>query len=119
MQRREIVDPPADLVRTARESDDIVRTALEGARPDLVKPIAPAPISGVAACLTTVAGDPYRPSHRTMHQLPRARRLHAPLPGLHPRDAVAHIDAELGAAALKMMERNVSAGLTTAADCLG
>ncbi|CNI47125.1 EntB [Mycobacterium tuberculosis] len=36
-----------------------------------------------------------------------------------PRDAVAHIDAELGAAALKMMERNMSAEVTTAADCLG
>jgi hypothetical protein len=33
--------------------------------------------------------------------------------------AVAHIDAELGAAALKMMEQNISAELTTAADSLG
>jgi hypothetical protein len=35
-----------------------------------------------------------------------------------PTDAVAHIDAELGAAALKMMERNMSAELTLAAGCL-
>jgi hypothetical protein len=34
-------------------------------------------------------------------------------------DAVAHIDAELGAAVCKMMKRNMSAELTTAADCLG
>ena len=34
-----------------------------------------------------------------------------------PTDAVAHIDAELGAAALKMMERNMDAKLTCAADC--
>jgi hypothetical protein len=33
-------------------------------------------------------------------------------------DAVAHIDAELGNAALTLMERNMSAELTTAADCL-
>jgi nicotinamidase-related amidase len=36
-----------------------------------------------------------------------------------PTDAVAHIDPDLGAAALKMMEQNMSAELTTAADCLG
>ena len=35
-----------------------------------------------------------------------------------PTDGVAHIDEELGAAALKMMERNMSAELTTTADCL-
>jgi hypothetical protein len=31
---------------------------------------------------------------------------------------VTHIDADLGAAALKMMERNMSAELTATADCL-
>ena len=36
-----------------------------------------------------------------------------------PTDAVAHIDGDLAAAALKMMEQNMSAELTTAADCLG
>lgn len=36
-----------------------------------------------------------------------------------PTDGVAHIDEELGAVALKVMERNMSAELTTAADCLG
>jgi hypothetical protein len=36
-----------------------------------------------------------------------------------PPDAVAHIDAELGKAALKMMERNMSAEIVPAADCLG
>jgi nicotinamidase-related amidase len=39
-------------------------------------------------------------------------------PVVIPTDAVAHIDAELGAAALKMMEQNMSAELTTAADFL-
>ncbi len=40
-------------------------------------------------------------------------------PVVIPTDAVAHIDADLGKAALKMMEQNMSAELTTAADCLG
>lgn len=35
-----------------------------------------------------------------------------------PPDAVAHIDAELGAAALKMMERNMKAELSDSTDCL-
>ena len=40
-------------------------------------------------------------------------------PVVIPTDAVAHIDAELGAAALKMMGANMEAELTSAADCLG
>jgi nicotinamidase-related amidase len=39
-------------------------------------------------------------------------------PVLIPADVLAHIDAQLGASALKMMEHNMSAELTTAADCL-
>jgi hypothetical protein len=35
-----------------------------------------------------------------------------------PSDAVAHIDAELGAAALKMMHTNMRADIRTADDCL-
>ena len=41
------------------------------------------------------------------------------IPGVIPTDAVANLDAKLGAAALTMMERNMSAGLTLAGDCLG
>ena len=41
------------------------------------------------------------------------------IPVLIPTDAVAHIDAELGKAALTMMEQNMEAELTLAADCLG
>ena len=37
---------------------------------------------------------------------------------LVPQDAVAHIDAELGEAALKMMAQNMSAEILTAADSL-
>ena len=35
-----------------------------------------------------------------------------------PRDAVAHIDPDLGAAALRMMERNMRVGVLDASDCL-
>jgi hypothetical protein len=34
-------------------------------------------------------------------------------------DAVAHIDPDLGAAALRMMERNMRAEITPARRCLG
>jgi nicotinamidase-related amidase len=40
-------------------------------------------------------------------------------PVVVPTDAVAGIDPELAAAALKMMEQNMDAKLTSAADCLG
>ena len=39
-------------------------------------------------------------------------------PVVVPPDAVAHIDAELGEAALKMMQRNMSAEIVPAAECL-
>jgi hypothetical protein len=35
-----------------------------------------------------------------------------------PPDAVAHIDADLGKAALKMMEQNMAATLLPAAECI-
>jgi hypothetical protein len=50
--------------------------------------------------------------------LHRPRRLRAPVPRRHPDRSVAHIDADLGAAALKMMEQDMSAEITSAADCL-
>jgi nicotinamidase-related amidase len=153
-----IIDPLADLVRRAHQSDDvdliyvndnygdfaaefsdIVRSALDGARPDLVKPILPAPSSGKAACLTKVRHSAFY-STALAYLLNRLDTERLVLTGqvteqcilysaldayvrhfsvVIPTDAVAHIDAELGAAALKMMERNMSAELTIAADCLG
>lgn len=53
-----------------------------------------------------------------MHPVHGPGRVRAALPVVIPTDAVAHIDADLGAAACKMMEQNMSAELTTAADCL-
>lgn len=153
-----IIEPLADLVRRAHESDavdlvfvndnygdftaqfsDLVRSALNGARPDLVEPIVPAAISGAAACLAKVRHSAFyaTPLAYLLGRLGTKRLiltgqvteqciLYSALdayvrhfPVVVPTDAVAHLDAELGAAAFKMMEQNMSAELTTAADCLG
>ncbi len=60
-----------------------------------------------------------RAGHRAVHPLQRAGRLRAAFPVVIPTDAVAGIDAELGDAALAMMQRNMDAELTTAAECIG
>jgi nicotinamidase-related amidase len=149
-----VVEPLADLVRRARESDDvdliyvndnygdftaefsdIVRSALDGARPDLVKPIRPAEGSRL---LTKVRHSAFY-STSLAYLLNRLDTKRLVLTGqvteqcilytaldayvrhlqvVVPTDAVAHIGADLGAAALKMMEHNMSAELTTAAECL-
>ncbi len=149
-----IVEPLADLVQRARQADevdliyindnygdftaefsDIVRSALDGARPDLVKPILPAEGSRL---LTKVRHSAFY-STSLAYLLNRLETKRLILTGqvteqcilysaldayvrhiqvVIPTDAVAHIDAELGAAALKMMEANMDAELTTAADCL-
>jgi nicotinamidase-related amidase len=149
-----IIEPLADLVRRARESDgvdlvyvndnygdftaefsDIVRSACEGARPDLVKPIVPA---GDSRVLTKVRHSAFYATALAylLNRLETKRLIltgqvteqcilytaldayvrHIPM--VIPTDAVAHIDAELGKAALTMMESNMDAELTTAADCL-
>jgi nicotinamidase-related amidase len=150
-----IIDPLADLVRRARESDDvdlvyvndnygdftaqfddIVRSACEGKRPDLVEPIKP---TGESRQLTKVRHSAFyaTPVAYLLRRLDTKRLiltgqvteqciLYSALdayvrhfPVVIPTDAVACIDAELGRAALKMMERNMDAELTSAADCLG
>jgi nicotinamidase-related amidase len=147
-----IIESLTELIRNARESDnvdviyvndnygdftaefsDIVRAALNGARPDLVKPIAPADESRL---LTKVRHSAFyaTPLAYLLGRLDTKRViltgqvteqciLYSALdayvrhfPVVIPRDAVAHIDADLGAAALKMMERNMDAELTIAAD---
>lgn len=150
-----IIDPLADLVRRARESDDvdlvyvndnygdfaaqfsdIVGSALDGARPDLVKPIVPA---GDCRVMTKVRHSAFYATALAylLNRLETKRLIitgqvteqcilytaldayvrHFPV--VIPTDAVAHIDPDLGAAALKMMEANMSGELTTAAKCLG
>ncbi|OJZ66292.1 isochorismatase [Mycobacterium paraffinicum] len=150
-----IIDPLADLVRRARESDnvdliyvndnygdfaaqfsDIVGSALDGARPDLVKPIVP---SGDCRVMTKVRHSAFYAT-ALAYLLNRLETKRLVLTGqvteqcilytaldayvrhfqvVIPTDAVAGIDAELAEAACKMMAKNMSAEITTAADCLG
>ncbi|OBI98638.1 isochorismatase [Mycobacterium alsense] len=150
-----IIEPLADLVRRARDAggvdlvyvndnygdftaqfSDIVRSAVDGARPDLVKPILPSEDCRVltkvrhsAFYATALAYLLARLDTKRLiltGQVTEQCILYTALdayvrhfPVVIPTDAVAHIDAELGAAALKMMNQNMDAELTTAADCLG
>jgi nicotinamidase-related amidase len=150
----EIIEPLADLVRRActrddvdlvyvndnygdftAEFSDIVRSALEGDRPDLVEPIVPpegcrmvtkvrhsvfysTPLAYLLGRLGTkrliLTGQVTEQC--ILYSALDAYVRHIPV--VVPTDAVAHIDPELGAAALKMMERNMDAELTKAAHCL-
>jgi nicotinamidase-related amidase len=151
----DIIDPLVGIIGTARERDDvdliyvndnygdftadhddIVRSALEGARPDLVEGIVP---DDQCRFLTKVRHSAFYATPLTylLGRLETKRLILTGqvteqcilytaldayvrhLPMVVPPDAVAHIDAELGKAALKMMERNMSAEIVTAADCLG
>jgi nicotinamidase-related amidase len=150
-----IMDPLAALIRRARATDgvdlvyvndnygdfaaqfsDIVGSALDGARPDLVKPIVPAEECRVmtkvrhsafyATALAYLLGRLETKRLILTGQVTEQCILYTALdayvrhfPVVIPTDAVAHIDADLGKAALKMMQQNMSAELTTAADCLG
>jgi nicotinamidase-related amidase len=150
----EIVEPIADLIARAAGRDDvelvyvndnygdftathtgIVQAALDGARPDLVRPLAPGPDSRF---LTKVRHSAFyaTPLDYLLSRLGVRRIvltgqvteqciLYTALDGyvrhyevVVPPDAVAHIDAELGHAALKMMERNMKAELPKSTDCL-
>jgi nicotinamidase-related amidase len=119
-----------------KDFDEIVREALDGQRPDLVEPIAPA-----AGCLR-VPKVRHSVFYATSleYLLRRLGTVRLVLTGqvteqcilysaldaylrhysvVVPPDAVAHIDAELGDAALKMMQRNMRAELVPAAQVLG
>lgn len=115
--------------------DDIVSAALEGARPELVKPILPTP---ECLRLTKVRHSAFYATQLDylLKQLESTRLvitgqvteqcvLYTALDAyirhyevVVPPDAVAHIDAGLGDAALEMMQRNMRAELTVAAHCL-
>ncbi|MDT5133835.1 MAG: hypothetical protein QOE41_3146 [Mycobacterium sp.] len=150
----EIIDPLAKLISTARNRDDvdliyvndnygdftadnsdIIRSALEGERPDLVKPIVPEPGTRF---LTKVRHSAFYATalEYLLRQL-NARQLiltgqvteqcilYSALDAyvrrfsvIVPPDGVAHIDAELGDAALRMMERNMRAELKPSTECL-
>lgn len=114
---------------------DIVDSALAGARPDLVKPILPTPdclrLTKVrhSAFYSTQLDYLLRQSQPRRlvitGQVTEQCVLYTALDAyirhydvVVPPDAVAHIDPELGAAALEMMRRNMSAELVPAAHCL-
>jgi len=150
----DIIDPLARLVSVALERedvdliyvndnygdftadhDDIVRSALQGAPPDLVKPIVP---DKDCSFLTKVRHSAFYATSLG-YLLGRLETKRLTLTGqvteqcilytaldayvrhftvVVPPDAVAHIDADLGDAALKMMQRNMSAEIVPAAECL-
>jgi nicotinamidase-related amidase len=115
---------------------DLIDQALKGRRPDLVEPILPA---GDCAFLTKVRHSAFyatpleyvlqREQVETIilaGQVTEQCVLYSALDAYvrHlaikiPKDGVAHIDCQLGEAALRMMERNMRAELVTAASCLG
>lgn len=114
---------------------DLVNAALAGRRPDLVGPIAPAPDSRK---LTKVRHSAFysTPLGYLLGRLGTKRVLitgqvteqcilYTALDAhvrhfevVIPPDTVAHIDADLGKAALKMMEQNMAATLCPAAECI-
>lgn len=115
---------------------DIVRSAQHGARPELVKPILPSEDCRVltkvrhsafyATALAYLLGRLDTKRLILTGQVTEQCILYTALdayvrhfPVVIPTDAVAHIDADLGAAALTMMKQNMDAELTSAADCLG
>ena len=89
----EIIEPLTDLVRRARQSEGVDLVYVSNNYGDCT-----AQFSDIVGA----ALDAY-----VRH-----------FPVVIPVDTVAHIDADLGAAALKMMEQNMSADITTAAQCL-
>lgn len=150
----EIIDPIAKLVSEARRRDDvdlvyvndnygdftaefsdIVHAALNGARPDLVKPIVPEQgyrlmtkvrhsafyATPLAYLLTQLQPERLVITGQVTEQCILYTALDAYVRHFQvviPRDAVAHIDAELGDAALRMMQENMKAEIVAAADCL-
>ena len=115
---------------------DIVRAAGDGARPDLVKPILPTEgcrvmtkvrhsafyATALAYLLNRLETKRLIITGQVTEQCILYTALDAYVrhfPVVIPTDAVAHIDPDLGEAACKMMQQNMSAELTTAADCLG
>jgi len=149
-----IVEPLANLVQRARDRDDVeliyvndnygdfaaepsdlVRAALTGERPELVRPIAPQEGNRVLTkvrhsafyatpldyLLTRLEVEKVILTGQVTEQCILYSALDAYVRHYDvvvPKDAVAHIDADLGAAALSMMERNMSAEIVAAAHCL-
>ena len=150
-----IIDPLAGLIGEANDRDGvdliyvndnhgdftadhqaIIAAALDGERPDLVKPLVPPPgcriVTKVRHSVFYATALDYLLDRLDTKRIVLTGQvteqciLYSALDGyvrhyqvVVPPDAVAHIDEELGAAALKMMERNMSAELLAAKQCLG
>jgi nicotinamidase-related amidase len=151
----EIIDPLAELLSKARGRDDvdviyvndnygdfsaqfsdIVQSALDGARPDLVQPILPAEgcrlmtkvrhsafySTALAYLLTQLKPQRLILTGQVTEQCILYTALDAYVrhfPMVVPPDAVAHIDPELSDAAMTMMHRNMDAEIVTVDKCLG
>jgi nicotinamidase-related amidase len=150
----DIVEPLAGLVARAGDRDDvnliyvndnygdftatrdtIVARALEGRRPDLVKPIVPEPhwrflekvrhsafyATPLSYLLTQLGTKRVILTGQVTEQCILYSALDAYVRHYEvvvASDAVAHIDPELGAAALRMMESNMRATVIPAAECV-
>lgn len=150
----DIIDPLAALVAEARDRDDVdliyvndnygdftaefsdlVQSALQGERPDLVEPIVPQKgcrlmtkvrhSAFYATSLAYLLGQLEPERVILTGQVTEQCILYTALdayvrhfPVVVPPDAVAHIDPELSDAALTMMKSNMSAEITPAAKCL-
>ncbi|GFG65983.1 putative isochorismatase hydrolase EntB [Mycobacterium kubicae] len=117
------------------EPHDIISSAVDGEHPDLVRPLVP---PAGTRLITKVRHSVFysTPLDYLLDRLKTKRIvltgqvteqciLYSALDGylrhfdvVVPPDAVAHIDKDLGAAALKMMERNMNAEIVSAAECL-
>jgi nicotinamidase-related amidase len=118
------------------DNDDIVRQALEGERPDLVKPIVPDEgalfvqkvrhsafySTGLAYLLRQQETERLILTGQVTEQCILYTALDAYVrhfPVVVPRDGVAHIDEELRKAALRMMKENMRAEIIPVEKCLG
>jgi nicotinamidase-related amidase len=114
-------------------ADELVQAAEQGKRPDLVEPLKPPEDASfvIKARHTIFYGTPLEHLLETeeidrivlVGQVTEQCVLYSALDAhvrhidvAVPPDAVAHIDAELGDAALRMMELNMSADLTPSGD---
>jgi nicotinamidase-related amidase len=116
--------------------EDLVRQALEGERPDLVEPIVPQRgelflqkvrhsafyATSLAYLLRQLEPERLILTGQVTEQCILYTALDAYIRHFQvvvPTDGVAHIDAELGKASLRMMEENMRAELAAAEKCLG
>jgi isochorismate hydrolase len=113
-----IIEPLTDLVRRARDSDDVDLVYVNDNFGDFTAQFSETP---VADLLNRLGTERVILTDQVTEQCILYSALDAYVRHFQvvvPTDGVAHIDPDLGAAALNMMEQNMSAELTTAADCL-